>query len=193
MTYKKGHSEKKNAHQDPFLDGRKGSLKDRLKYLASVRTTRETAELWGISTATLNAYINKGTEPSITRAKKICEAENVTLEWLTTGEDTPRTPLHQAHDDKSASNNGIESKLLAAIRDLPPEMQYKLYMRLITKGANSLDLNEAQDRWAALVADLDTQAEREIFAFAKKAKYMWLAGVPFNTPADIDQWNERRA
>ncbi|MCX8816022.1 hypothetical protein C1S99_08035 [Vibrio parahaemolyticus] len=88
MSYKETDQEKKNSDLDPFLSERKGSLKERLKYLSSKRTTRETAELWGISTATLNAYVNKGTEPSIGRAKKICEAEGVSLQWLATGDDS---------------------------------------------------------------------------------------------------------
>ncbi|MFV0509450.1 MAG: XRE family transcriptional regulator [Shewanella algae] len=78
--------------RDPFLAKGKGSIQNRLKILSSKRTIRETAKLWGVSTATLSAYINKGSLPSIQRAYDISIAEGVSLEWLVTGEDTNSLP-----------------------------------------------------------------------------------------------------
>ncbi len=186
MTYKNMDHKKKYTPNDPNIETRKGSISERLSMLAKRGTTREVAKRWGISVSTLDRYINQGSMPSLDRAVAIAEAEGVSINWLAMGAESPTNQSERAEPLESSADDVV-------INQLSQEEKHKLARRIISKGASSLDLNEAQDRWAALVADLDTQAEREIFAFAKKAKYMWLAGVPFNTPADIDQWNERRA
>lgn len=88
MTYESEKSKAVEVQLDPFLDNRKGSILERLKYLSSKRTTRQTAELWGISTATLNAYTNKGSMPSFERMVEISNAEGVSLDWLAYGTET---------------------------------------------------------------------------------------------------------
>ncbi|MCX8816694.1 helix-turn-helix domain-containing protein [Vibrio parahaemolyticus] len=190
MSYKETDLDKKKLQNDPNISDKKGSITERLISLAKGRTVREVAARWGISTATVNLYLKKGGMPAIDKALAIANAEGVSIQWLTSGEESNEQcdPITNESED-----NGIYQKLIDAIETMPPEAQSKLYKRIISKGFNSLDLTEAQDRWAALAADLSVEAEREIFAFAKKAKYMWLAGVPFSTPADIDSWDEKRA
>ncbi len=85
MSYGKSKSCDRKDTQDPFVGGIKGSITERLQLLAKGKTTRETAKLWGISGATLNLYLNKGSMPSIDRAISIANAEGVSIEWLALG------------------------------------------------------------------------------------------------------------
>ncbi|HBC3385067.1 TPA: helix-turn-helix domain-containing protein [Vibrio parahaemolyticus] len=87
MSYNKEDRERKNDICDPNYDEELGSINERLKYLSNKRTTRETAKLWGVSVASLNAYINRGSLPSVDKALRIANAEGVSLQWLATGND----------------------------------------------------------------------------------------------------------
>lgn len=89
MTCNGTDPDKKKNNSDPFLDEGKGSITNRLIQLAESRTIRETAKLWGVSTATVSLYTKKGGMPSLDRALAIANAEGVKLEWLAYGEDTP--------------------------------------------------------------------------------------------------------
>lgn len=174
---------KEKIKNDPLLIRGNGSIQDRLKYLSRDRTTRKTAELWGISTATLNAYINKGTEPSISRAKNICEAEGVTLEWLVSGENAEQgTSIEEPLIDIESDLNFIRE----CIEDMPPEALRKLCKRIRSKGTDSLNISERDDRILALVADLSDDEFKEIFAFVRKAKYMLLAGLEIDPAMKVE-------
>lgn len=61
------------------------SLAERLRYLIGRRSTRAAAKAWQLSYSTLNNYITRGTEPSLSVAAKIAELEGVTIEWLAWG------------------------------------------------------------------------------------------------------------
>ncbi|HBC3521274.1 TPA: XRE family transcriptional regulator [Vibrio parahaemolyticus] len=85
MSYKRTDPEEKNQPNDPNISDRKGSISERLRTLANRGKTREIAKKWGVSTSTLDRYINQGSMPSIDRAVAIAEAERVSLKWLATG------------------------------------------------------------------------------------------------------------
>ncbi len=190
MTCRKKDQEKKLTIHDPNYGDKLGSLKERLATLKRGRTNKETAAAWDIPLSTLTGYINRGSMLPADTALLIAERENVSIQWLITGKGTPDAieTLHAQKEEPTSKS--FDDTVLTG---MPPEDKHKLVQRILLKGVNSLDLSEAQDRWAALVADLSVEAEREIYPFAKKAKYMWLAGVPFSTPADIEQWDEKRA
>lgn len=90
MSYEKEDLESSKGLNDPNNDNKNGSIAERLKMLSSKRTTRETSKRWGISVASLNAYINKGSVPSLERALTIANSEGVSLNWIATGEDEPQ-------------------------------------------------------------------------------------------------------
>lgn len=90
MTYNESDQVKENTNCDPFVEDRKGSISKRLIQLANNRTIRETAQAWGVSSSTLDRYINKGSMPSFDRVIAIADAEGVSLEWLATGTEAER-------------------------------------------------------------------------------------------------------
>ncbi len=114
MSYEKEDRERKNGSYDPNYDQELGSINDRLKYLSSKRTTRETAKLWGVSVASLNAYINKGSLPSVDKALRIANAEGVSLQWLATGDDSEIRTNEDNNALKLAHINYIEKVNVSA-------------------------------------------------------------------------------
>ncbi|MBE3834284.1 hypothetical protein CGG82_16900 [Vibrio parahaemolyticus] len=190
MSYKETDLDKKNLQNDPNISNKKGSISERLISLAKGRTVREVAARWGISTATVNLYLKKGGMPAIDKALAIADAEGVSIQWLTSGEE-PNEQYKAITNEPE--DNGVCQKLIDAIETMPQEAQSKLYMRIISKGFNSLDISERDDRILALVADMSDEHFKEIYAFVHKAKYMLLAGLPIGKPADVDSWDEKRA
>ncbi|RYU42087.1 LexA family transcriptional regulator [Aliivibrio finisterrensis] len=89
MTYKEADQVGKNDDYDPFESNRKGSISKRLIQLSENRTIRETAKIWGVSTATVSLYLKKGGMPSIDKALAIANGEGVSLDWLAYGEEEP--------------------------------------------------------------------------------------------------------
>jgi transcriptional regulator with XRE-family HTH domain len=67
--------------EDTSVEG----LAYRLRLLIGSRSTRSVAKAWDLSYSTLNNYLNRGTEPSLSMAKKIADREGVSVEWLASG------------------------------------------------------------------------------------------------------------
>lgn len=78
------------------------SLADRLRLLIGNRSTRAAAKSWRLSYSTLNNYLNRGTEPSLSIAAKIAELEGVSVEWLAWG-DRPTQPIPLSLEQNVAS------------------------------------------------------------------------------------------
>ncbi len=98
MSYKESDQERKNSNYDPFLEERKGSISERLIELAKTRTIRETAKLWGVSTATVSLYTKKGGMPSLDRSIVIANNEGVSLNWLAMGIDDDKKTASTTHE-----------------------------------------------------------------------------------------------
>lgn len=101
MTYEDSDQVGKNTNCDPFVEDRKGSISKRLIQLANNRTIRETARAWGVSSSTLDRYINKGSMPSFDRMIAIADAEGVSLEWLATGSELTNRAISAIKKDNS--------------------------------------------------------------------------------------------
>lgn len=97
MTYKESDHIAKISKNDPFLEDRKGSIKERIRALLKGRTTREAAKDWDIPLSTLGTYLSRGTMPSLDKAFNIANREGVSLEWLVTGtnEQPNLTPINR--------------------------------------------------------------------------------------------------
>lgn len=176
------------------LDGNtKESVYDRINELMKGRPGRECAQKWGVPHSTLLASINRNSDPKLSMLIKIANAENVSLEWLATGCESNEQQKPTTDSKAVPEDNDTGEKLIDVIKTMPPEAQRKLYMRIISKGFNSLDISERDDRILALVADMSDEHFKEIYAFVHKAKYMLLAGLPIGKPADVDSWDEKRA
>lgn len=87
MGYVKSDQEEKKRNSDPFLEDRKGSIKERLVQLKKGRTNRQLADDWGVPLSTLTGYINRGSTPPVDTAFSIAVKEGVSIEWLVTGND----------------------------------------------------------------------------------------------------------
>lgn len=175
-------NDSKNEQHDPNNPIKKGSFKDRVNQLLKGRSLRVASKDWGIPLSTLTSYASKGSIPSADKAYQIANAEGVTVEWLITGVD--------ANDEANIIDTSIDD---AIWNQLTPEDKHKLCKRIISKGVRSLDISDRDDRILALVADMSDEHFKEIYAFVHKAKYMLLAGLPIGKPADVDDWNEKRA
>ncbi|MBV7403583.1 helix-turn-helix transcriptional regulator [Enterobacter sp. ENT03] len=79
--------------EDTSVEG----LAYRLRLLIGSRSTRSVAKAWDLSYSTLNNYLNRGTEPSLSMAKKIADREGVSVEWLASG-------VHKELPDLTANN-----------------------------------------------------------------------------------------
>lgn len=83
-------------------DDQNESLADRLRFLIGGRSTRAAAKSWRLSYSTLNNYLTRGTEPSLSIAAKIAELEGVSVEWLACG-DRPTESIPLSLEENVAS------------------------------------------------------------------------------------------
>ncbi|WP_108945596.1 LexA family transcriptional regulator [Shewanella halifaxensis] len=98
---------KTDSNLDPFDEATKGSITDRLKYLAKDRGGRVLEKVWGMSASTINGYILRGSIPSLDKASLIATAEGISLEWLAYGIETSQSGTTAALDAISISKCGI--------------------------------------------------------------------------------------
>ncbi|WP_336844677.1 helix-turn-helix transcriptional regulator [Providencia rettgeri] len=87
----------KNNEFVSFQDDPKETFKDRLKTLIGERSVRGAAKDWGLSVSTLNNYLNRGTEPTLSVLETISSVENVSIDWLVKGIQAPKTLIQQKH------------------------------------------------------------------------------------------------
>lgn len=85
-----------NSSIDPIVMEINGSLAERLSKLMKGRSVRQAAEDWGIGASTLNAYIKNGSVPNLNIAHQISLKEDVTLQWLATGEQIQSGVIREA-------------------------------------------------------------------------------------------------
>lgn len=110
--------------EDTSVEG----LAYRLRLLIGPRSTRSVAKAWDLSYSTLNNYLNRGTEPSLSMAKKIADREGVSVEWLASG----------VHKEPPAllTDNGETTRDNRPAKD-PLEFAWSMVF-------NSLDKNEVE-------------------------------------------------
>ncbi|OFC60918.1 helix-turn-helix domain-containing protein [Candidatus Erwinia dacicola] len=93
-------------------DNEKESIQERLKQLFRGRNLRTVAREWGLPYSTLNNYFTKGANPGLDVVERVCNIENVSIDWLVTGklatESTTQPAMHQNDDLKSAWNLAFE-------------------------------------------------------------------------------------
>ncbi|MEF1331113.1 LexA family transcriptional regulator, partial [Vibrio sp. M260121] len=90
MSYKKADHDLKIERRDPNFEEKKGSITERLNSLLKGRSLRAAAKDWDIPLSTVTAYVSKGSTPSADKAYQIANIENVTVEWLVTGNEPSR-------------------------------------------------------------------------------------------------------
>ena len=110
--------------EDTSVEG----LAYRLRLLIGPRSTRSVAKAWDLSYSTLNNYLNRGTEPSLSMAKKIADREGVSVEWLASG-------IHKETPALLADNGE------SAPQKTPPADPLEFAWSMVF---NSLDKNEVE-------------------------------------------------
>ncbi|CDH04181.1 putative Similar to regulatory protein of Escherichia coli O157:H7 [Xenorhabdus bovienii str. oregonense] len=79
--------QRKKTDELSFRQGSKESFKSRLLTLIGNRSVRAAAIDWGLPYSTLNNYLTKETDPSFKAMLMVAEAEEISLDWLATGDD----------------------------------------------------------------------------------------------------------
>ncbi|EIX5205896.1 helix-turn-helix domain-containing protein [Salmonella enterica] len=96
----------------------KETILGRLHYLINNRPLRDIAEIWGIPRSTLNNYFYRGSTPKVEALKKIALVENVSFEWLISGNgeqpQQPQQPQQPTLSIDDALTNEISSLLRRA-------------------------------------------------------------------------------
>lgn len=180
--------EPRSLDEDSFFMERKKSITIRLKELASKGKTREVAESWGVSTSTLDRYINKGSMPSLDRAIAIANSEGVTLEWLATGCDL------ESKGEVSKSVNQDFDDWNRMLNIMTKSDSDKLLEVLVSRGVNNLLLSQKTINIALLIKDLPEDSLKEISILINHAQYCALTGKPFRIVSkEIENASGRRA
>lgn len=128
------------------------SLAGRLRYLIGSRSTRAAAKAWQLSYSTLNNYITRGTEPSLSVAAKIAELEGVSIEWLA-GKEREESPvslqeesaIYHANRTGSAQSDPLQLAWMLVFNSLDKHEQEAL-LKLIHKEGIQGILREAEQR-----------------------------------------------
>lgn len=162
-------------------DAQKESLADRLRFLIGSRSTRAAAKSWRLSYSTLNNYLNRGTEPSLSIAAKIAELEGVSVDWLAYGEN-PTQPFpmsleqnvadYQTHS--SATGDPLQFTWSLVFNSLDRSEQESLLKLIHKEGVNGI-LQDVHPRGALeeKLAEL-TPGEQEQF---NQRALEWIAAI----------------
>ncbi len=111
MKDKKTASEQhiENRNSVPILASGIGT---RISEAASKVGTRKSAAIAaGVSSDTLQRYISEGVKPSFEPLVGLARAAGVSLEWLATGEEPLRNPVHEPPADHQVSESEFDKIL----------------------------------------------------------------------------------
>jgi hypothetical protein len=150
------------------------SLADRLRYLIGNRSTRAAAKAWQLSYSTLNNYITRGTEPSLSVAAKIAELEGVSMELLAWGyrENDPvqtdeNPAVYHVNRPEPAQNEPLLMAWMMVFNSLDTAEQEGL-LRLIHKEGIKGILRESEQRHslAQAISQLDETQRHDFYTQA---------------------------
>lgn len=147
------------------------SLADRLRYLIGRRSTRAAAKAWQLSYSTLNNYITRGTEPSLSVAAKIAELEGVTIEWLAWGDrdessvtlhDDP--PVYQVNRAEPTQSEPLQMAWMLVFDSLDRQEQ-EAVLKLVHKEGIQGILRESEQRHhlAQALSELNASQRRDFY------------------------------
>lgn len=147
-------------------------LADRLRFLIGSRSTRAAAKDWQLSYSTLNNYINRGTEPSLSVAMQIARLEGVSVEWLAYGthnSEPPRTAKEcdTPYQVPSQTEDSLISAWSMVFQSLNHEERGALLQRIHQAGVGGL-LDEHLLRHD-LARHIDTLSPRQKTEFYTRA------------------------
>ena len=155
-----------------FNADKKETITSRLVQLAKNRTIRETAAMWGVSTATVNLYLKKGGMPSIDRALAIALAEGVSIAWLATG-------AAEALSNDECKINDSYQKWIKLFEQINQSDRDNLCNAIISRGINNILISDKALNIALMVQDLPEESRKEILLLINEAQRCALIGLPF--------------
>jgi hypothetical protein len=156
----------------------KESISDRLRELIGNRSVRAAAKDWGLSFSTLNNYLTRGTEPSLSVALQIATVEGVTIEWICGLNVDP----YRDHSDSESLHDENKKLIMNIINALDAKDIERLSKTLALNGAKYLTKVlepenqelislEGRKRVAALLLDdLPDERVREILEEIESSK-----------------------
>ncbi|CDL79520.1 hypothetical protein [Xenorhabdus cabanillasii] len=97
--------QRKKTDKLSFQQDSKESFKSRLLTLIGNRSVRAAATDWGLPYSTLNNYLTKETDPSFKAMQMVAEAEEVSLDWLATGNN--RSILRPENKEERREDNTV--------------------------------------------------------------------------------------
>ena len=130
--------QKSKERELSFQEGGKESIQDRLKQLFKGRNLRRTAQDWGLPYSTLNNYFTKGAKPGLDVVENICNIENVSLQWLITGEEKPAITVSQGDKTEAKSDESLRAAWLTAFEYMSKTEAEALLKMIIRGGARGL-------------------------------------------------------
>lgn len=114
----------------------KEKLTDELNYQGI--SNREFAKMVGISEATLNMYLYRGSIPAADVAVKMARALNITTEYLVTGEDTATPPA------KSSTKSDWQKKEINHILSILTPHQLTHFLEIARAYKNGVSEEETE-------------------------------------------------
>ncbi|EGE0785519.1 hypothetical protein DM227_09310 [Shigella flexneri] len=130
----------RKAPQGSFpTDGKEPIIERIFRLVERYPSRNAAARAWGINEGTLKNYYNRRDYAPIPRPhqlKKIAESENVTLEWLMTGEGD--VELKDSKEPKKENADNVDAQILMFLSFLKPQEKQQVADVLGRKGAEQL-------------------------------------------------------
>lgn len=120
-------------------DGKEPIIERIFRLVERYPSRNAAARAWGINEGTLKNYYNRRDYAPIPRPhqlKKIAESENVTLEWLMTGEGNVEPK--DSKEPKKENTDNVDAQILMFLSFLKPQEKQQVADVLGRKGAEQL-------------------------------------------------------
>lgn len=167
-------SEDKDSEFSFELDA-KESFKQRLRELIGPRSVRSVARSWGLSFSTLNNYLNRGTDPSLSAVKAIAKAEGVSIDWLASGENHNQSNSIEIKSIDELHINSPNDKLsyawLMVLESIEPSEALGLIKLIHRKGIERVISEQLEAASDSQLSSL----ERELLKLPKEEKERLMA------------------
>jgi len=167
-------SEGKESELSFESDG-KESFKQRLRELIGSRSVRSVARAWGLSFSTLNNYLNRGTDPSLSAVKSIAKAEGVSIDWLASGENRTQMNSIEIRATKGIgeinSSDKLSSAWLMVLESIEPHEAFSLIKLIHRKGIERVISEQIE----AVTESHLTSVEKELLKLPKEEKERLMA------------------
>ncbi|MFT4464020.1 MAG: helix-turn-helix domain-containing protein [Sodalis sp. (in: enterobacteria)] len=161
---------RKKTSSFSFVEDGKENIQARLKQLIGGWSLRQAAIAWGLPYSTLNNYFEKCARPGVNVVAKICQVENVSIEWLVFGTqpEQPASTLDEPLQRLTAILTSLESEELKSLTKLLGRKGADVLVRLLEDGSLDLLNLTSYRREAALM--LENMSDKEVREILRELK-----------------------